>query len=138
MSDNSEPTDNSLDFALPIPNIDNSLDFALPIPEINILDTEDDNTLDTEDDNKGIMMIKPLKNGTYNKKFYSCDKIMSKLDITAEELKVSHIFDYMNHYKTLKTLLTNSIPIIINDGKTVTGVFLLKILNNSVESLDES
>ena len=43
MSDNSEPTDNSLDFALPIPNIDNSLDFALPIPEINILDTEDDN-----------------------------------------------------------------------------------------------
>lgn len=115
MSDNSESNNDSLNFSLPTPIVETS----------NVeSDTCDDKTLSTDNSvssnmRQGIMILRPGDKGDYTEKFYSCDKISNKLEIEYEEMKLSHIFDYMNKYRTLKKLLTSSIPIIINDGKPI-------------------
>jgi len=110
MSDNLETHDNSLNLSLPTPP--------------NESDTCDDNTVSSSDsklsiEQQGIMILRSDKKEHYIEKFYSCDKISSKLKIEYDDLKLSHIFDYMNKYRTLKKLLTTNIPIIINDGKPI-------------------
>ena len=102
---------------------DDSLNLSLHTPP-NESDTCDDNTVSTTDskssiEQQGIMILRSGNKEHYTEKFYSCDKISSKLKIDYNDLKLSHIFDYMNKYKTLKKLLATNIPIIINEGKPI-------------------
>ena len=106
MSDNEEQLSNSLDLSISDDN--NEVD----------LNTDDDTSIYSYEE-EGFMMLRPSK-GVFADKFYKWSKISSKLDINNDELMLSHVFDYMNKYKTLKGLLSKTIPLFVNDGKLLT------------------
>ena len=125
MNDNNESVSNSLQELIFEELASNELSENInPVNEdTTTLDSVDNtvSSINSDDEVEGIIMVRPTssKNHAYIDKFYPWSKISKKLGIKEDELRLANIFDYMKKYKSLKSLLSKTLPLFINDGSII-------------------